>query len=403
MYSGCGLNNTNLYEKALVKNNFIIKKGGHNLKKLFQLFVFLLVSALITGCSQASTTNDSKKENNSGQTEKKDKPKVAFVYIGVPGDGGWTFQHDEGRKMVDEKFGIKSTVVENVPEGPDAERVIEELAQKNDIIFTTSFGYMDPTYNVAQKYPDVVFMHATGYKQAKNMGTYQGRGYESGYLAGIAAGKLSKNNKIGYVGAFPIPEVIYTINAFTLGAQSVNPDIEVSVVWSNTWFDPATERQAAVSLLDQGVDVLANYQDSPAGIQAAAERKVWGMGNDSDMNRYAPDTYITNPTLHWGTYYVSVVQSVMDGTWKSGATFDGLKEGMVDIAPFGKNVPKDVQDLVNTKKQDIIDGKLTVFQGPIKDQSGKEKVADGKDISDEDILSMNWFVEGIKGKIPSTK
>ncbi|MFT8319952.1 MAG: BMP family ABC transporter substrate-binding protein [Bacillus sp. (in: firmicutes)] len=370
------------------------------MKKLFRLFVFIMVVALAAGCSQASTTPKENKKETSGQTEKKEKPKVAFVYIGVPGDGGWTFQHDEGRKMVDEKFGIKSTIVENVPEGPDAERVIEELAQKNDIIFTTSFGYMDPTYNVAQKYPKVVFLHATGYKKAENMGTYQGKGWESGYLAGIAAGKQSKNNKIGYVGAFPIPEVINTINAFTLGAQSVNPDVEVSVVWSNTWFDPATERQAAVSLLDQGVDVLANYQDSPAGIQAAAEKKVWGMGNDSDMNRYAPETYITNPTLHWGEYYVNTVQSVIDGTWKSDAYLGGLKEGMVDIAPFGKNVPKDVQDLVNAKKQDIIDGKLSVFNGPIKDQSGKVKVEDGKELSVEDILSMNWFVQGVKGKIP---
>ena len=201
------------------------------------------------------------------------------VYIGVPGDGGWTFEHDKGRQQVDETFGI-TLQLENVPEGPDAERVIEELAQDHDIIFTTSFGYMDPTFNVAQKYPEVVFMHATGYKTAENMGTYQSRGYQPGYLAGIAAGQLSENNKIGYVGAFPIPEVIYTINAFALGAQSVNPDVEVSVVWSNTWFDPTAERQAAVSLLDQGVDVLANYQDSPAGIQAAAERGVWGMGSD---------------------------------------------------------------------------------------------------------------------------
>lgn len=370
------------------------------MKKINLLFVLMLALALITGCSQASSTKEENSESASGQKEKKEKPRVAFVYIGVPGDGGWTFEHDKGRKLVDETFGIKSTIVENVPEGTDAERVIEELAQKNDIIFTTSFGYMDPTYNVAKKYPDVVFMHATGYKRADNMGTYQGKGYESGYLAGIAAGKLAGNNKIGYVGAFPIPEVIYTINAFTLGAQSVNPDAEISVVWSNTWFDPATERQAAVSLLDQGVSVLANYQDSPAGIQAAAERKVWGMGNDSDMNKYAPETYITNPTLNWGDYYVDVVQSVVDGNWKSEATLGGLKEGMVDIAPFGKNVPKDVQDLVNEKKQEMKDGTFTVFKGPIKDQNGKEKVADGKELSVEDILSMNWFVDGIKGKIP---
>ena len=359
----------------------------------------------MVACSQASTqpsesTPEEKPEKNTKETESKELPKVAFVYIGVPGDGGWTFEHDKGRQQVDETFGITSTTVENVPEGPDAERVIEELAQDHDIIFTTSFGYMDPTFNVAQKYPEVVFMHATGYKTAENMGTYQSRGYQPGYLAGIAAGQLSENNKIGYVGAFPIPEVIYAINAFALGAQSVNPDVEVSVVWSNTWFDPTAERQAAVSLLDQGVDVLANYQDSPAGIQAAAERGVWGMGNDSDMNRFAPETYVTNPVLNWGPFYVHVVQSVIDGTWKSEAYLQGLKEGMTDLAPFGKNVPQDVQDAVNAKKQEIIDGTLEVFQGPIYDQTGEIKVPEVGKMTDEEILSMNWFVQGVKGTIP---
>ncbi|WP_141432089.1 BMP family ABC transporter substrate-binding protein [Bacillus sp. 03113] len=367
------------------------------MKKWLMLIIILLMSVM-TACSQAS--NSPKESTDKPAKTKGEKPKVAFVYIGVPGDGGWTFEHDKGRKMVDDKFGIKSTVVENVPEGPDAERVIEELAQKNDIIFTTSFGYMDPTYNVAQKYPDVVFMHATGYKTLPNMGTYQGRGYQSGYLAGIAAGKLTKNNKIGYVGAFPIPEVIYTINAFTLGAKSVNPDIEVSVIWSNTWFDPATERQAAVTLLDQGVDVLANYQDSPAGIQAAQERGVWGMGNDSDMNRFAPETYVTNPVLNWGPYYVDVVQSVVDGTWKTQSHYGGMNEGMVDIAPFGKNVPQEVKTSVEEAKKKIIDGSFEVFHGPIKDQSGKVIVQEGQKMEDKDILSMNWFVEGVNGTIP---
>lgn len=367
------------------------------MKKWFMLVVIFVISVM-TACSQASNSSENSNENK--PKIEGEKPKVAFVYIGVPGDGGWTFEHDKGRKMVDEEFGIKSTIVENVPEGPDAERVIEELAQDHDIIFTTSFGYMDPTYNVAKKYPDKVFMHATGYKTLPNMGVYQGRGYQPGYLAGIAAGMLTENNKIGYVGAFPIPEVIYTINAFTLGAQSVNPDIEVQVVWSNTWFDPATERQAAVTLLDEGVDVLANYQDSPAGIQAAQERGVWGMGNDSDMNRFAPETYVTNPVLNWGPYYVDVVQSVVDGTWKSESYYGGMAEGMVDIAPFGKNVPQEVKDSVEETKQKITDGSFEIFKGPIKDQSGNVKINDGETLSDEDIKSMDWFVEGVKGTIP---
>ncbi|TKC18967.1 BMP family ABC transporter substrate-binding protein [Robertmurraya kyonggiensis] len=379
------------------------------MKKVLGIFMILLLF-MLAACSQGTTkTSESakteeKSEETTGEateTEEKELPKVAFVYIGVPGDGGWTYEHDQARKLVDETFGITSTTVENVPEGPDAERVIEELAQDHDIIFTTSFGYMDPTFNVAQKYPEVLFMHATGYKTAENMGTYQGRGYQPAYLAGIAAGMLSLNNKIGYVGAFPLPEVIYTINAFTLGAQSVNPDAEVSVVWSNTWFDPTTERQAAVSLLDQGVDVLANYQDSPAGIQAAAERGVWGMGNDSDMNEYAPETYVTNPILNWGPYYVDVVQSVIDETWKSEAVFYGFKEGMVELAPFGKNVPQEVQDAVEAKKKEIVDGTFDIFKGPIYDQAGNIKINDGETLADPDILSMNWFVKGVKGTIPA--
>ncbi|RIX51715.1 BMP family ABC transporter substrate-binding protein [Paenibacillus nanensis] len=379
------------------------------MKKAF-LTLIIFTLAFITACSQASKTaspsaSPSTSPSEAASTEPAASPsaglpKVAFVYIGVPGDGGWTFEHDKARQAIEEKFGIKATIVENVPEGPDAERVFEELAQDHDLIFGTSFGYMDPMYNVAQKYPDVKFMHATGYKTLPNLATYQGKGYQPGYLAGIAAGMLTKNNKIGYVGAFPIPEVIYTINAFTLGAQSVNPDIEVSVVWSNTWFDPATERQAAISLLDQGVDVLANYQDSPAGIQAAQERGVWGMGNDSDMNRYAPETYVTNPVLNWAPYYTDVIQSVIDGTWESHQFYGGFKEGMVEIAPYGKNVPQDVKDAVDAKKAEIQAETFDVFTGPIYDQSGSEKVAAGAALPLEDILAMDYFVKGVKGTIP---
>ncbi len=317
---------------------------------------------ILTACSGQSTTTSTTTAPNASpastpaasttpSTAEKKLPRVAFVYIGVPGDGGWTYEHDQGRLMLEKELGIKATTVENIPEGPDAERVFEELAQKNDIIFGTSFGYMDPMYNVAQKHPKVTFLHSTGYKTLPNLGTYMGREYQSAYLVGMAAGKMTKNNHLGYVGAFPIPEVIYTINAFTLGAQSVNPDIDVSVVWSNTWFDPATEKQAAISLLDKGVDVLAAYQDSPASIQAAAERKVWGIGNDSDMGRFAPETYISNPKWNWGPYYVKTVKSVMDGTWKSEAYFGSMKEGITDIAPLGKNVPADVKALVEKKKQ----------------------------------------------------
>ncbi|MEC0227301.1 BMP family ABC transporter substrate-binding protein [Paenibacillus alba] len=367
------------------------------------LIIMTACSAKSTDTSVATTPGSSpaaaQATTATPQADKK-LPRVAFVYIGVPGDGGWTYEHDQGRIMLEKELGIKATTVENIPEGPDAERVFEELAQKNDIIFGTSFGYMDAMVNVASKHPNVKFLHATGYKTSPNLGTYMGREYQSAYLVGMAAGKMTKNNHLGYVGAFPIPEVIYTINAFTLGAQSVNPDIDVSVVWSNTWFDPATEKQAAISLLDKGVDVLAAYQDSPASIQAAAERKVWGIGNDSDMNRFAPETYISNPKWNWGPYYVKTVKSIMDGTWKSEAYFGSMKEGITDIAPLGKNVPADVKALVEKKKQDILAGSFEVFQGPLIDQEGKVRYEQGKKMTDEEILGTTWFVKGIKGVIP---
>ncbi|QAY68345.1 BMP family ABC transporter substrate-binding protein [Paenibacillus protaetiae] len=325
-------------------------------------------------------------------------PRVAFVYIGPPGDGGWTFEHDNGRKYMEEQLGVKADTVENVPESADAERVITELAQNHDIIFTTSYGYMDPTLNVAKKFPKVIFMHAAGYKTADNMGTYFGKNYEGSYLSGIAAGKTTKSNKIGYVGAFPIPEVIYNINAFTLGVQSVNPDATVSVVWTNTWYDPTTERQAAVSLLDKGADVLLAYQDSPATLQAAAERGAKAGGNDSDMTRFAPDAYLTNPIWNWGPYYTKVVKSVMDGTWTNEQYSGGFEDGMVDIAPLGPSIPEETKKLVEDAKTKIKSGELNVFSGPIYDQSGAVKVEDGKTLSLDDILVMDWFVKGVDGK-----
>lgn len=328
------------------------------------------------------------------------KPTVAFVYIGPPGDGGYTYQHDQGRLYMEKELGIKADFVENVPESADAERIITELAQSHDIVFTTSFGYMDFTLNVAKKFPNVKFMHASGYKTSENMGTYFGKNYEGSYLTGIAAAKMTKNNQLGYVGAFPISEVIYNLNAFTLGAQSVNPDVKVSVVWTNTWYDPTTERQAAISLLDKGADVLLAYQDSPATLQAAAERGAFAGGNDSDMSKYAPDNYLTNPVWNWGPYYVKAVQSVMDGTWKSEQYSGDMTDGMIDIAPFGNKVPDDVKKLVEDAKAKIISGDLDVFTGPISDNAGNVKVQEGQKLTLEEVLAMNWLVKGVEGTIP---
>ncbi|MGG2196680.1 MULTISPECIES: BMP family ABC transporter substrate-binding protein [Paenibacillus] len=370
------------------------------------LMLILAMIVGVAGCSQESAkpaatgTTDPKPADTAAKPTETKAPRVAFVYIGPPGDGGWTYEHDQGRLQMEKELGIKADFVENVPESADAERVITELAQNHDLIFTTSFGYMEYTLNVAKKFPKVVFMHASGYKTADNMGTYFGRNYQASYLAGISAGKMTKKNVIGYVGAFPIPEVIYNINAFTLGAQSVNPDAKVNVVWSNTWYDPATERQAAVSLLDKGADVIAAYQDSPASLQAAQERGAFGIGNDSDMSRFAPEAYITSPVWKWGPYYTQVVKEVMEGKWKPGQYWGSMKDGIVDLAPLGKNVPDDVKKLVEDAKAKVMSGELDVFKGPIYDAAGSVKVEEGKTLADADILSTNWFVKGVEGTIP---
>lgn len=381
-----------------------------HLSKAWTMSVALIVVLVVvlSGCSSNNSNTDGNANGGNTSTEKesttdtsKKLPRVAFVYIGPPGDGGWTFEHDNGRKYMEEKLGIKADTVENVPESADAERVITELAQNHDVIFTTSFGYMDYTLNVAQKFPDVIFLHSAGYKTADNMGTYFGKNYEASYLSGIAAGKMTKSNIIGYVGAFPIPEVIYNINAFALGIQSVNPDAKVSVVWSNTWYDPTAERQAAISLLDKGADVLLAYQDSPATLQAAAERGALAGGNDSDMTRFAPEAYLTNPTWNWGPYYTKVVQSVIDGTWKSDQYSGSMADEMVGLAPLGSSVPDDVKKLVEDSKATAMKGELKVFTGPIVDASGATKVEADKTMTLEEILAMNWFVKGVEGTIPN--
>ncbi|MFC5702179.1 BMP family ABC transporter substrate-binding protein [Cohnella faecalis] len=376
------------------------------------LVVLLLFAFTLAGCGSSNKKNEASPSGSSSPavspsatqaaspSDEKKLPRVAFVYIGPPGDGGWTFQHDEGRKYLEEKTGIKATTVENVPESADAERVITELAQNHDIIFTTSFGYMDYTVNVAKKFPKVVFVHCGGYKTDVNMATYFGKNWEASYLSGIAAGKATKTNHLGYVAAFPIPELIYNINAYTLGAQSVNPDVKVSVVWSNTWYDPTTERQAAISLLDKGADVLMAYQDSPATLQAAAERGAKAGGNDSDMTRFAPDAYLTNPVWVWGPFYVKTVEAVMAGTWKSESFLGSFVDGTVDLAPLGSSVDPEAKAkieelLAKYKKEDP-----SIFTGPLVDQSGAEKVASGKVLTDAEVLSMDWFVKGVDGSIP---
>ena len=258
---------------------------------------------------------------------------------------------------------------------------------------------MDPTINVAKKYPDVTFLHCSGYKTAPNVGTYFGRMYESRYLTGIVAGKQTKSNVIGYVAAFPIPEVVRGINAFTLGVRSVNPDAKVKVVWTNTWYNPAGEKQAGLTLIDFGADVIAQHQDTPGPQQAAEERGVYGIGYDMDMTKAAPKAELTAAIWNWGPYYVNAIQQILDGKWKSGAYWGGMKDKVVDIAPYGPAVSEDTKKVTDAAKAKILDGSLQVFAGPIKDQSGAVKVPAGKTISDEDLLKIDWFVEGVDGTI----
>ncbi len=331
-----------------------------------------------------------------------DKFKVGFVYNGPPGDAGWTFAHDQGRKYLEKQLpNVETLFVEGVSEGADAERVMSDLAEKGcKVIFATSFGFMDPMVKVAARYPNVVFMHCSGYKTAKNMGTYMDRDYEGRYLSGVAAAKYVKGDTVGYVAAFPIPEVIRCINAFTLGAQSVNPKIKVKVIWSNTWYDPSAEKAAAMSLINAGVGLITVNQDTPAAMQAAEEKGLFSIGNCSDMRAMAPKSVLTGQIAVWGPYYVRVVKSVINKTWKSEQYWGGLKDEMVDISPYGSMVTDDVKKLVEQKRKIIVKDDYAVFAGPIKDQSGNIRVKTGQKMTDTEMLSFNWFVQGVEGTLP---
>lgn len=329
--------------------------------------------------------------------------KVGFVYVSPIGDAGWTYQHDLGRLAMEKKLGDKvaTKYIESVPEGAEAERVIRDLAKSgHDLIFTTSFGYMNPTLKVAKIFPKTTFEHSTGYKQSRNVGTYMCRFYEGRYLTGIIAGKMTKSNQLGYVAAFPIPEVIRGINAFTLGAKSVNPDIQVKVVWVNSWFDPGKEREASEALIDQGVDVVTHHTDSTAPTMTAEEKGVYSIGYHSDMSKYGAKAHLTATTHVWDAYYTRVAQQVLDGSWKSSAVWGGIKDGMIELAPINKTVPADVVALVEKTKAAIADGSFHPFSGPVKKQDGTLVAAPGKQLTDEDLLGMNYYVEGVLGTIP---
>jgi len=328
--------------------------------------------------------------------------KAAWVYVGPVEDLGWTYQHDRGRKAVEEALGdqVKTTYVESVKEGPDAERVIRELAtQGNGLIFTTSFGFMNPTVKVAQQFPKIRFEHATGYKRAENLATYNIRFYEGRYIQGVIAGKMSKSGVVGYIGSVPIPEVVMGMNAFILGMRSINPKARIKIVWVNAWYDPGKESDAAKALIDQGADIIAQHTDSAAPLQVAEQRGLVGFGQASDMMKFAPKAQLTASIDHWDPYYIARVKAAMDGTWKSGDVWGGLASGMLKMAAYA-NMPADVAALAQKTEEAIKTGKLAVFKGPINDQNGAVKAASGQTLDDAAILGMNWLAEGVEGQLP---
>ncbi len=337
-----------------------------------------------------------------------DTTKVGFVYVGPVGDGGWTYEHNKGRLAVEEHFGdkVETTFVESVPEGADAERVITQMAlQGADLIFTTSFGYMDPTINVAKKFPKVKFEHATGYKQADNVSVYSARFYEGRAVQGHIAGKMTKTNKIGYIASFPIPEVIRGINSAYIHAKKVNPDVEFSIIWAYTWFDPAKEADAAKALIEQGADVILQHTDSTAP-QAAAQAagNVVTFGQASDMSEYAPFPRVSSIIDDWAPYYIARTQAVMDGTWESVSTWDGIGAGMVGIGEISDAVPADVKAEALALVDALADGSYHAFTGPLNKQDGTPWLAEGEtaqDYGDDGLAGMNFYVEGITAEIPN--
>ena len=333
-----------------------------------------------------------------------DKTKVGFVYVGPVGDGGWTYEHDQGRQAVVAEFGdkVETTYVENVPEGADAERVMTQMAlQGADLIFTTSFGYMDPTINVAKKFPNVKFEHATGYKQADNVSVYSARFYEGRAVQGTIAGHMTESNIVGYIGSFPIPEVIRGINSAFIHARKVNPDVQFKIIWAYTWFDPAKEADAAKVLIEQGADVILQHTDSTAP-QAAAQAagNVITFGQASDMSEFGPKPRVSSIIDNWSPYYIARTKAVMDGTWSSVSTWHGIGDGMVGIGEISDAVPADVKAEALALKDALASGSYHAFTGPLKKQDGSDWLAEGETADDGTLAGMNFYVEGIDGDIP---
>ena len=328
---------------------------------------------------------------------------IAFAYVGPVGDGGWSFAHDNGRKALEKEFGdkIKTTFVESVPESADAERVFRDfVGQGNKLVFGTTFGYMEPMLKVANDSKEVKFEHATGYKTAENMRTYDSRTYEGAYMAGIIAGSMTKSNTLGVVGSVPIPEVLRNINSFTMGAQSVNPKITTKVVWVNEWFSPPKETEAATALINGGADVLFQNTDSPAVLKTAQEKGKRAFGWDSDMTAYGPKAHLASAVINWAPYYIKTTQDALDGKWTTGQSWWGVKEGTIDIVSIAEDVPADVKTKVETVKAGLKDGSFSIWKGPIVGQDGKELIAKDTVADDKFLSGVNFYVKGVEGKVP---
>jgi basic membrane protein A len=368
-----------------------------------------VASAALVGCGkkEAPAPAPAPAAAASAPAPKPEPLKIAFAYVGPVGDGGWTFAHDNARKALEKEFGdkIKTSFAENVPESADAERVIRDMAtQGNKLIFGTTFGYMEPMLKIAPDFKDVKFEHATGFKQADNMRTYDSRTYEGAYMAGIIAGKMTKSNTLGVVASIPIPEVIRNINSFTLGAQSVNPKVKTKVVWVNGWFDPPKETEAATSLMNGGADVLFQNTDSPAVLKAAEAKGKRAFGWDSDMTAYGPKAHLASAVINWSPYYIKATKEALDGSWKGGTgVWWGVKEGAIDIVSIAEDVPADIKTKVADVKKGLADGSYVIWKGPITDNKGKVQIAKDAAADDKFLGGLNFYVKGVEGKIPGGK
>lgn len=361
------------------------------MKKAIML-ALMTVLFLLTACGT--------KKEEAATAKTADQPMtVGFIFVGPIGDGGFTYAQNEGRLFLEKETGVKTIYKESVPEGPEVKEIAKNMIDQGaTVIVATSFGYMDYIEELAKEFPNVKFLHCSGYKSADNMTNYFGRIYQPRYLSGLVAGLKTKSNKIGYVAAFPIPEVIGGINAFTQGVRKVNPNATVEVVWTNTWYDPAKEKDAAVALIDKGADVIAQHQDTAGPQQAAEEKGAFSIGYNTDMSKVAPKANLTSAIWNWGPYFVSQVKAIKDGTWTNAPYFGSMAEDAVRLAPLTANAPEGAQKIVDEEKAKILDGSWDVFYGPVKDQTGAVKVAEGAKLTDKEITTIDWFVEGVIGK-----